>query len=1442
MRRRVLSQISGESGSGKTEATKLALQFLVNIQRMRNAYPNRKVKPPWEGAVYQADKKHKRRSLGTPDNPLTKFGVTGIAARLLDINPILEAFGNAQTLKNDNSSRFGKWVQVDILPDGSVGGGSVRRYLLEKSRVIHQAENERNYHVFYYMIQGVEHHERQDLMLLEEHQYRYIRPTAREDQTDSASWDMLLRCMRSIGMQEEDIWRVFELAAAILRLGNVQFAEGDATRVVESEEHLVVTAKLLRVDKRQLELALTSRELVIAGESQVLPLRSAEAEVNRDSLAKELYSRLFDYVVGQINTGLQQTPPDGRRCVIDPDEAMYIGFLDIFGFEDLAENSFEQLCINYANERCHQLFLRYLFEHERQLCEEEGVRADMIIFHDNAPILQLIDANVSGIFAVVNDVCQVPRTTDETIITKLNGIHMNKHPAFGKPHGSSVRDCFVIKHSPADVKYQVRNFLSKNRDKLTPTTVECLKGSSNPLLRSMFDQDAPKERRATTFLSQKFLADMNGLMDLLQSTHIHFVRCIKSNQRQAPMTVDLPLVQNQFRYLGISDVCRLRQTGYYFRDTFAACYLKYSVSAFRPRSTSNSPDYRVLLRQQFETLLQLHGQQTGRIDEVSLTRWEEEGQVQFGKTRCFIRLRLFEVSQRMFATYSGTVFQHACTIQALVRGVQARRRVRVQRNASSVICNFVAAKVQYLRFRRIRRHAITIQAKWRQHSASQRYRTLQRKVVQLQRWWRFRLLEVHMRLFSSALASFQRKSRAYVLRLQFIDQAQRLAVVRHRLRRKIRNRKLHRAKLIVARSVARVLAYRKWRAEHVEQARALEAFRYERRVAHVRRAVAPMLRMLIAQRRYRRTKARIVQLQAVMRRWIHQLAYQRFRWAVVALQARMRGRTVRWWGFKGKVLATVLWAWWLKYLHVRRYHQLRFSAIKLQRWLRAWRDARTLQRRVRALAFLRGYFRRAIRRHNLRRWLPVVVTEGRAMKRLQAEIGRLRQSMKSQSPQIGMFDVDVLSAHQEQSIMLTDAIISVANELEPREKVVDVQITPDQVLMLTSEGDLIYSDWAATTHQLTWTRFQLPDIQSPAHTVALVKVVCGEKHILAVSEYGHVYTWGDGASGQLGHGQLGDSYANPRLVQWLAANNVVVTSAVAGDAHSAVLTETGLVYSWGSSAALGLGVGVERQLLPQLVDVLEPVRVQSIHSGPDFCLALTQAHELFGWGSNKFGQVTSTAKDTVSRLLTPRLMVGVMRAAASEASPIVAVSCGMHHVIAITASGALFTWGSNACGQLGVQKRKQYSGASPAHPLQKPVKFGVCGARQTFVVSTDGRLHAFGRLCCSFDNKSVLRDVDFPYTIPPASIPVPLGGATGRNHTPPATLSATWCRTTSVIFVSNARAAPKPIIPVAARHVRRARDYPELQAALGVSEAELEVRVSLLCQLAIRAFQADRAS
>lgn len=174
----------------------------MNIRRVRDANPTRKIKPPWEGVTYQKDKKHKRRSLGSPDNPIAKYGVDGIASRLLDINPILEAFGNAQTLKNDNSSRFGKWVQVDVLPDGRVAGGSVRRYLLEKSRVIYQAENERNYHVFYYMIQGVEQQERQDLRLLEEHQYRYCQ-AAKCMSMHSCSPQLTAACAGTSGPQLE---------------------------------------------------------------------------------------------------------------------------------------------------------------------------------------------------------------------------------------------------------------------------------------------------------------------------------------------------------------------------------------------------------------------------------------------------------------------------------------------------------------------------------------------------------------------------------------------------------------------------------------------------------------------------------------------------------------------------------------------------------------------------------------------------------------------------------------------------------------------------------------------------------------------------------------------------------------------------------------------------------------------------------------------------------------------------------------------------------------------------------------------------------------------------------------------------------------------------------------------------------------------------------------
>ncbi|XP_025223025.1 unconventional myosin-IXb isoform X2 [Theropithecus gelada] len=442
--------ISGESGSGKTQSTNFLIHCLTALSQ--------------------------------------KGYASGVERTILGAGPVLEAFGNAKTAHNNNSSRFGKFIQVSYLESGIVRGAVVEKYLLEKSRLVSQEKDERNYHVFYYLLLGVSEEERQEFQLKQPEDYFYLNQhnLKIEDGEDlKHDFERLKQAMEMVGFLPATKKQIFAVLSAILYLGNVTYKKRATGREegleVGPPEVLDTLSQLLKVKREILVEVLTKRKTVTVNDKLILPYSLSEAITARDSMAKSLYSALFDWIVLRINHALLN-----KKDVEEAVSCLSIGVLDIFGFEDFERNSFEQFCINYANEQLQYYFNQHIFKLEQEEYQGEGITWHNIGYTDNVGCIHLISKKPTGLFYLLDEESNFPHATSQTLLAKFKQQHEDNKYFLGTP---VMEPAFIIQHFAGKVKYQIKDFREKNMDYMRPDIVALLRGSDSSYVRELIGMD-----------------------------------------------------------------------------------------------------------------------------------------------------------------------------------------------------------------------------------------------------------------------------------------------------------------------------------------------------------------------------------------------------------------------------------------------------------------------------------------------------------------------------------------------------------------------------------------------------------------------------------------------------------------------------------------------------------------------------------------------------------------------------------------------------------------------------------------------------------------------------------------------------------------------------------------------------------------------------------------
>ncbi|XP_053352181.1 unconventional myosin-Ib isoform X3 [Clarias gariepinus] len=654
--------ITGESGAGKTEASKLVMSYVAAVC----------------GKGQEVNK---------------------VKEQLLQSNPVLEAFGNAKTVRNDNSSRFGKYMDIEFDFKGDPLGGVISNYLLEKSRVVKQPRGERNFHIFYQLLSGASDETLKKLKLerdVSKYNYLSLDSATVNGHDDAANFRTVRNAMQIVGFMEDEVQSVLELVAAVLKLGNIEFkpesrVNGFDESRVKDKNDLKEMCELLGIDQSVLERAFSYRTVEAKMEKVSTTLNVAQAYYARDALAKNLYSRMFSWLVNRINESIKAQTKARKKVM---------GVLDIYGFEIFEDNSFEQFIINYCNEKLQQIFIELTLREEQEEYVREGIEWTNIEYFNNAIICDLIENNKNGILAMLDEECLRPGTvTDETFLDKLNTVcaehqhfesRLSKNSKFLTDH-SLPHSCFRIQHYAGKVLYRVEGFVDKNNDLLYRDLSQAMYKANHSLMKFLFPEGNPAKinlKRPPTAGFQ-FKASVSTLMRNLQTKNPNYIRCIKPNDKKAAQIFTDSLVCHQVHYLGLMENVRVRRAGYAFRQAYEPCLERYKMLC-----KQTWPSWKGPAREGVEVLLK------------NLEVPEEE--FSYGRSKVFIRnprtLFFLEEKRRQCLEDLATL------IQKIYRGWKCRTHFLLLKKSQVVVAAWYRRYAQQKKYQKIKSSSIVVQS------------------------------------------------------------------------------------------------------------------------------------------------------------------------------------------------------------------------------------------------------------------------------------------------------------------------------------------------------------------------------------------------------------------------------------------------------------------------------------------------------------------------------------------------------------------------------------------------------------------------------------------------------------------------------------------------------------------------------------------------------------
>ncbi|KAK5016021.1 Myosin type-2 heavy chain 1, partial [Cryomyces antarcticus] len=775
--------VSGESGAGKTVSAKYIMRYFATRES-----------PDQPGS----------RSNGRADT------MSETEERILATNPIMEAFGNAKTTRNDNSSRFGKYIEIMFNKKTDIIGAKIRTYLLERSRLVFQPLKERNYHIFYQLVAGATDAERVELGLLPVEHFDYLNQGGApviDGVDDKVDFDATRDSLSRIGVNTDQQSQIFRILAALLHIGNIKItATRTDSQLSSSDESLARACHLLGIDANEFAKWTVKKQLITRGERITSNLTQQQAVVVRDSVAKYIYSSLFDWLVETINNGLATEEVLGQVN-------SFIGVLDIYGFEHFAKNSFEQFCINYANEKLQQEFNQHVFKLEQEEYLREQIDWTFIDFSDNQPCIDLIEGKL-GVLALLDEESRLPMGSDESFVTKLHhNFAGDKQKFYRKPRFG--KSAFTVCHYAIDVTYESDGFIEKNRDTVPDEHMEVLRASSNSFLADVLDaaftvreRDAAAAnvkagtvaapgRRPGVAAARKptlggiFKSSLVQLMSTINSTDVHYIRCIKPNEGKEAWKFEGPMVLSQLRACGVLETVRISCAGYPTRWTYEEFALRYYMLVPSTSWTSE-------IQEMAHAILSkaLGSSERGGMDKYQL-----------GLTKTFFRAGMLAFLENL---RTSRLSEAATMIQKNLRAKYHRRRYLEARESILLFQSLTRGHLARLQVEEVRRvkAATTIQCLWRGQRERKTFNRIRNDLI-----------------------AFEAVAKGYLRRKQIMDtrlgNAARLIQRNWRTRRQLREWRQYRKKVVLVQNLWRGRAARRSYKTLREEARDLKQISYK---------------------------------------------------------------------------------------------------------------------------------------------------------------------------------------------------------------------------------------------------------------------------------------------------------------------------------------------------------------------------------------------------------------------------------------------------------------------------------------------------------------------------------------------------------------------------------------------------------------------------------------
>lgn len=753
--------VSGESGAGKTVSAKYIMRYFASVEENN-------------------------------EENIHSIEMSETEKRILATNPIMEAFGNAKTTRNDNSSRFGKYLEILFDKNTSIIGARIRTYLLERSRLVFQPKIERNYHIFYQLLMGLSYEEKDQFKLGNIEDYHYLNQGGESTISgvdDSNEYKITLDALLLVGISKETQHELFKVLAALLHIGNIDIkrSRNDAS-LTSDEPNLQIACDLLGIDPFDFSKWITKKQIITRSEKIVSNLSYNQALVARDSVAKFIYSALFDWLVDIINNVLCN--PD-----VISEINSFIGVLDIYGFEHFEKNSFEQFCINYANEKLQQEFNQHVFKLEQEEYVKEEIEWSFIEFNDNQPCIDLIE-NKFGILSLLDEESRLPAGSDESWTHKLYQT-LDKPPTnqvFSKPRFGQTK--FIINHYALDVSYDVDGFIEKNRDTVSDGHLEVLKASKNETLLSILEtidrnalalaekQEVQKKSGVRTVnrkptLGSIFKQSLIELMSTINSTNVHYIRCIKPNETKEAWKFDNLMVLSQLRACGVLETIRISCAGFPSRWTYNDFALRYHILTLSEHWTkifsteTTDDDIKQLCKNILDSTV------------------DDKVKYQLGNTKIFFKAGMLAYLEKL---RGDKLYSSSVMIQKKIKAIYYRRQyLMIMRSINkfhSLSKGYVIREIIDHEFKT--NASILIQSLLRATKIRTSNKQILKSVVKLQSFVRRQLAlkELRIQRRNNAVIIIQKKIRSFKPRISFINQRRSSVIVQSLIRMKFAQRKL----------------------------------------------------------------------------------------------------------------------------------------------------------------------------------------------------------------------------------------------------------------------------------------------------------------------------------------------------------------------------------------------------------------------------------------------------------------------------------------------------------------------------------------------------------------------------------------------------------------------------------------------------------------------------